>query len=121
MRIASIADISENRLVEVKGRDTITSLPSSVIVSSGEIKNVLIPLANYIVLKITDVISVVPPELAADISRNGLILTGGGSLLGGMAKYLQSQLSIPVRVLDNPMEASKEGFRSYIRYLNDRQ
>lgn len=121
MRIGSIADISENRLVEVKGRDTITSLPSSVIVSSGEIKNVLIPLANYIVLKITDVISVVPPELAADISRNGLILTGGGSLLGGMAKYLQSQLSIPVRVLDNPMEASKEGFRSYIRYLNDRQ
>lgn len=120
MRIGSIANVSENKLVEVKGRDTITSLPSSVIVSSGEIKNVLLPLANYIVLKITDVLSVVPPELAADISKNGLVLTGGSALLNGMADYLQSQLSIPVRVIENPMDASKEGFRSYIRFLKEK-
>lgn len=119
MRIGSIAEMNENKLVEVKGKDTITSLPSSIIISSEEIKNVLCPIANYIALKITDVIASVPSELVADITRNGLILTGGGALLSGMKDYLQKILSIPVKVLDNPLNASAEGFASYIRYLNE--
>lgn len=117
MKIASVAPVSESRLVEVKGRDTITSLPSSVVVSSGELKNTLTPLADYIALKVTDVISTVPPELAADLTKNGLIMTGGGSLLSGLKDYLQEMLGIPVRVVQKPMEAVVEGFRVYIRHL----
>lgn len=118
MRIANLSPVSENRLVEVKGRDTMTSLPSSVVVSSGELKSVLVPLANYIALKVTDVISTVPPELAADLTKNGLILTGGGSLLSGMKDFLQETLSIPVRLVSNPMEAVVEGFKVYIQHSN---
>ena len=118
MRIANLSPVSENRLVEVKGRDTMTSLPSSVVVSSGELKSVLVPLANYIALKVTDVISTVPPELAADLTKNGLILTGGGSLLCGMKDFLQETLSIPVRLVSKPMEAVVEGFKVYIQHSN---
>lgn len=118
MRIANLSSISENRLLEVKGRDTITSLPSSIVISSGELKNALIPLANYIALKVSDVISTVPPELVADLTKNGLILTGGGSLLSGMKDYLQEVLGIPVRVATKPMDAIVEGFKVYIQHIN---
>lgn len=121
MRIANIAPITENRLIEVKGRDTITSLPSSIVVSSGELKSVLVPLANYIALKVTDIISTVPPELAADLTKNGLILTGGGSLLNGMKDYLQNTLSLPVRVAAKPMETIVEGFKTYIDHLRKKE
>lgn len=117
MKIADISPVSENRLVEVKGRDTITSLPSSVVVSSGELKNVILPLVNYIALKVSDVISTVPPELVADLTKNGLILTGGSALLTGMKAYLEEMLRIPVRVMARPMETVVEGFRVYIHHL----
>ncbi len=117
MRIGNLNPLSENRLVEIKGRDTITSLPSSMIVSSGEIRKVMAPLAEYLALKITDVISMIQPELSADILTNGLLLTGGGSLLQGLKDILQSLLSIPVRVAEDPMEATSSGMRIFSQNL----
>ncbi len=113
MKIGSLGTIPENRLAEVKGRDTITSLPTGSVVSSGEIRNCLLPLANIIGLKITDVIASLPPELAADLSRNGMYLSGGGSLLAGCKDYFQHLLSIPVRMVENPLEIINEGFKAY--------
>lgn len=121
MRIASLSEINNNKLLEVKGQDTITSLPSSILISSGELKSSLIPLANYIALKITDVISKAPPELISDLSKNGLILTGGGSLLNGFKEYLQKRLLIPVKLADKPQEATIDGFKKFIKHLNDNE
>jgi rod shape-determining protein MreB len=118
MRIGNLSTVSENRLVEIKGRDTITSLPSSMIVSSGEIRKILEPLAQFIALKVTDVISLIAPELSADLLRNGLILTGGGALLAGLRDYLQRMLSIPVRVAEKPLEAVALGMSAYAKKLN---
>jgi len=118
MRIGTVSSISENRLVDVKGRDTVTSLPSSMIVSSGEIYKVLEPLTEYIALKITDVISSIQSELAADILKNGLLLTGGGALLSGMKEFLSSTLSIPVRIMSNPEKAVSYGMSVYVNHLN---
>jgi rod shape-determining protein MreB and related proteins len=117
MRVADIAPNAENRLAEIKGRDTITSLPSSVIVSSGEIRKTIEPLIDFIGLKITDVIGSVSPDLVSDLMKNGLILTGGGALLRGLKDYLQNLLSIPVRVADKPAEAVTSGIRYYARTL----
>ena len=118
MKIGTLASHAENRLAEIKGRDTITSLPSSVVVSSGEIRNCLTPLANMIGLKITDVIASLPPELAADLTKNGLILSGGGCLLQGMKEYFEGLLSIPVRVVEKPLEIINDGFVVYNRVIN---
>ena len=120
MRVGSVASLPENRLAEVKGKDTMTSLPSSIVVSSGGIKNALIPLANFISLKISDVIASLPEELIADLKSSGLILSGGGALLSGMRDYLQNLLSIPVRLADKPLEVTLEGFRSYSKILEEK-
>ena len=117
MRVGNVSALAENQLVEIKGRDTITSLPSSIIVSSYELKNVIKSLLDFIILKITDVISWCQPELVADITKKGLVLTGGGALLGGIKEYFQNQLSIPVHIADKPAEATSRGIKAYAHML----
>ena len=114
--IGTLSKSSSNKLIEVKGRDTLTSLPSSILISSGEIKNVLAPLADYLVRKVTDVIASVSPELAADLTKTGLTLTGGGSLLSGLKDYFRDALSIPVHVADNPELSVAIGLKNYISH-----
>jgi rod shape-determining protein MreB and related proteins len=118
MKIGSLSSIPENRLAEIKGRDTITSLPSSNVVSSGEIRKCLLPLANVISLKICDVISSLPPELAADLTRDGMFLSGGGALIAGAKDYFQHLLSIPVKMVEDPLGIINEGFRAYENIIN---
>lgn len=120
MRIANVATVTENQLVEVKGRDTITNLPAAVVVSTYELRNVLRQLLDMIILKITDLISLCQPELVSDLAKNGLLLTGGGALLGGLKDYLQSQLSIPVRLADRPSEAIARGLAIYSRLISQK-
>ncbi len=116
-RLGNVSALSENQLVEVKGRDTITSLPSSIVVSSYELKNVIKPLLDFIILKITDVISMCQPELVSDITRNGLLLSGGGALLAGIKEYFQAQLSIPVQVIERPTESVGRGLKVFAHML----
>ncbi len=120
MRIGNVSSIVENQLMEIKGRDTITSLPSSIVVSSSELRNVIRPLLDHILLKVTDVISTCKPELTADIAKNGLLLTGGGALLGGIKDYFQTQLSIPVKQAEKPAEAVADGMRVFISNLTNK-
>ncbi len=121
MKIGSLSVIPENRLGEIKGRDTITSLPTSNVISSGEIRSCLLPLANIIGLKITDVITSLPPELVSDLTRNGMFLSGGGSLIAGAKDYFQHLLSIPVKMVENPQDIINEGFRAYDKVLEKRR
>lgn len=121
MRSGSVMAINESKLTEIKGRDTITSLPSSVVVSASELRSVLVPLADDIASKIQDVMATSSPELVADLTKNGLILSGGGALLGGLADYLKSRLSMPVRLADKPFEAVSLGFSRYIEKLQEKE
>ena len=117
IRVADLSMKSENRLSEIKGKDTLTSLPSSIVISSGEIRNALLPLADLLALKVTDVMAKIPPELMADLTKTGLYLSGGGALLTGLKEYLQNALSIPVRLVEKPSETIGEGFSLYRRIL----
>lgn len=119
MRVGDISTITTNQLLDVSGRDTITSLPSKRTISSMEIKKVLEPLVDFISLKITDVISSIEPDLASDLLTNGLLLTGGGSLLGGLAPYLKNALNIPVRVADNPSYSVIKGMKILANKINE--
>ena len=121
MKIGSLRPVQENKLAEVRGRDTLTSLPSSVVVSASEIRACLEPLANIIALKITDVIASVPPELAADLMKNGILLTGGGALVVGIKEYFEKMLSIPVRIHEKPTEAINDGFAMYYKVLESKE
>ncbi len=114
MKIGDLSSVSENQLLDVKGRDTITSLPTSMVISSSEIKKVLSSLIDFLCLKITDVISSVDSELASDLIKNGLILTGGGALLGGLKDYFFKNLSLPVRIAKQCEDAVINGMKVLI-------
>lgn len=119
LRVGNLLSVNDGSLVEVKGKDTITSLPSSAIVSASEIKRCLLPLASFLSMKIKDVIHDLDPELASDLYQSGLLLTGGGAMLQGLKEYLQNALSIPVRICDNPQSAVVNGIRMFIKKVDE--
>ncbi len=121
LRVGTVQERMDNRLVEIKGRDTITNLPSSVILSSYELKELFEPLAERIALKVADLLSLVQPELITDLVRNGMLLVGGGAALLGLQEYLEKSLSMPIRRADRPMDAIAGGFLHYIDRLEERK
>lgn len=96
MRIGNISKNTENQFFEVTGKDIVTGLPLTVIISSNELRPVLIPYAQQIVDLVVDSIKYIKPELASDISKTGILVTGSGALLGGMKEYLNENLNIPI-------------------------
>ncbi|MDD5602018.1 MAG: rod shape-determining protein, partial [Candidatus Izemoplasmatales bacterium] len=60
-----------------------------------------------------------PPELSADIYDRGIILTGGGSLIKGVAEFISERIHIPVRVVENPLTCVAEGTRFLLKNRGD--
>jgi len=89
--------------IEIRGRSLLTGLPKNVTVNSDEMVDALAEPVFQIGEAIHGVLEKTPPELAADISDKGIILTGGGSLLYGLDKYLQDRLRVPVNIADDPV------------------
>jgi rod shape-determining protein MreB len=95
--------------VEVRGRDVQTGSPDAAEVSAGEIYAVTQPLLKRISTEVKDTLSELAPEVAGDIYDRGVILTGGGAQLAGMAQYLAKELNLAVRVADEPRFAIVRG------------
>ncbi len=96
-------------LMEAKGRDVITGLPKSVSVSSSDMINALAEIIAIIVEGIKNTLENSPPEMAADIVENGIILSGGGALIRGLDRLIEEQTGIKVMVAENALEAVAEG------------
>ena len=118
MKIGSVEIYPENRLVEVSGRDISTSLPHSIIISTSEIRSVILPKLDELIDAITDVLALTPPEISADIISNGICISGGGALLSGIREYLEKTLNIPVRIAPDPLTSVVNGMRVYINELD---
>lgn len=113
MKIGSVELSPENRLLEVSGRDIITSLPHNVNISTAEVRNVLIPLGEHLIDSISDALVLIPPELASDINENGIVISGGTALLSGMREYIENKINIPVRIAPDPIAAVAKGMAEY--------
>ncbi len=101
---------TENRLtMEAKGRDVITGLPKSVVISSTDMIKALEETITIIVEGIRNTLENAPPELAADIVANGIVLAGGGALIKGLDRLIEQQTGIKVVVAENALEAVAEG------------
>lgn len=101
INIGSAFPHREEVYMEVTGRNLISGLPKTVTLSSNETIEALEEPLSLIVEAIHNVIEHTPPELASDISENGLCMTGGGSLLYGLDKVLCEKLKIPCYVADD--------------------
>ena len=92
----------ENMTMECRGRDLVTGLPKTVEVSSEEIMEALEEPLHTICEAVHSVLEQTPPELAADISNSGIVITGGGGLLYGIDKRIEERTGIKVRIAEDP-------------------
>lgn len=99
----------EERSMEVKGRCLITGLPKLVTVTSTEMLGAFEEPTERILEAVHQVLERTPPELVGDISTNGIILTGGGSLLRGLADLVAARTGIPASVAENAISCVAEG------------
>lgn len=104
--------------MNVRGRDLVNGLPKTVEITGLEITEALKDSAMVIVQTVKSVLEQTPPELSADIIDNGIVLTGGGSLIKGMDKLLHSELKVPIRIADSPLTCVVEGTGILLENIN---
>ena len=93
----------------VNGRDLMTGIPKQVTVSYSEVSHCLDKSISKIEDAILKALETTPPELAADIYKTGLYLTGGGALLRGLDKRIAAKTKLPVHVANDPLRAVVRG------------
>lgn len=95
--------------MDVRGRNLVTGLPENITINSSEMLEALKECVDQIVSLAHVVLEKTPPELAADISDRGIIMTGGGSLLYGLDKRIEEKTGIEVIVADDPLSCVAKG------------
>ena len=109
IKIGSAIDYGREGRMEVKGRNLLDGLPKNVTVTSEEIREAMSDCIGTILDAVKATLEKTPPELAADIMRHGITLTGGGALLRGLDKLIATQTGMPVRVAENPLDCVADG------------
>jgi len=95
----------EGRTMEVRGRDLVTGLPKTAIVTDEEIRDALAEPVAAIIEAVRMTLERTPPELAADIMDRGIVLAGGGALLRGMDRLLREETGMPVHIAEDPVSS----------------
>ena len=90
---------------EVRGRDLVTGLPKTILLSSPEIREAIEEPSQVIVDAVKYALDKTPPELAADIVERGIVLTGGGALLVGLDHRLAHETGMPIVTAANPLQS----------------
>ena len=105
--------------MEIRGRNVITGLPKSIVLSSEEIREAMTEPVNAIVDAIHSVLERTPPELAADVSQRGIVLTGGGALLPGLEEIISERTGINTMTAENPAAAVSIGTGRYMEVMSE--
>jgi len=95
--------------LEITGRDLVTGLPKKVKLKDSEIRECIKDSLDSIIASIKRVIEKTPPELASDISENGINLAGGGALLKGLDKLIEKETGIITNISDDPLNCVVKG------------
>jgi rod shape-determining protein MreB len=103
LEIGSAFDMREEFHAEVRGRDMLTGLPKTVVLSSEEVRHALEEPVSQIVDAIRSTLDKTPPELAADIMDRGIVLAGGGALLAGLDERLRHETHMPSHLAESPL------------------
>ncbi|HVD26614.1 MAG TPA: rod shape-determining protein [Gaiellaceae bacterium] len=103
LEVGSAFRMRDEVQAEVRGRDMLTGLPKTVIISSEEVRHALEEPVSQIVDAIKSTLDKTPPELAADIMDRGIVLAGGGALLAGLDERLRHETQMPVQLAESPL------------------
>ncbi len=107
--------------LDVRGRNLITGLPKTIEITSEETLEALSEATSQIVEAVHTVLEQTPPELAADISDRGIVLTGGGSLLYGLEELISEKTGINTMTAEDPMTAVAIGTGMYVDFLSEKR
>ncbi|HAM03840.1 MAG TPA: rod shape-determining protein [Acidimicrobiaceae bacterium] len=109
MAIGSAAPYSGEVKAEVRGRELMTGMPKTVVLSPSELRSAIEDQVNLIIDAAVQCLGEAPPELAQDIMFQGVHLVGGGALLRGLARRLADETAVPVHMVDTPLECVAQG------------
>ena len=105
MKIGSAFPMEPEQQLEVKGRDFVTGIPHTIVITSEEIRVAISEQVEAIVQAVRVALEQTPAELAADIVDRGIALTGGGALLRGLDERLRQETNLPIFIVDDPLSA----------------
>ena len=94
---------------EVRGRDLVTGIPKTLILSEVEVLEALTDVTAQIIKTVRNALESTPPELAADIVDHGIVLAGGGSLLSGLDELLRNEVGLPIFHAEDPLTSVAVG------------
>ena len=102
---------------EIRGRDLVTGLPKTIVTTTEEIRAAIEEPVADIVDAVKATLDQTPPELAADIIEQGMVLTGGGALLQGLGARLAAETGMPIVIADNPLQCVVFGAGQCLEHL----
>ena len=117
IQIGCVWPREETKNMQVKGRCNHEGLPKIITVNSNEIEEALEKPVSEITDIVREVLTKTPPELVGDISNNGIVLTGGGSLIYGFDKLLSSITGINVKIADDPISCVALGTGKSLEHI----
>ena len=103
LEIGSAHPMAEEVQAEIRGRDMVSGLPKTVVLTSEEIRQALEEPLSQIIDAVKETLDRTPPELASDIMDRGIMLAGGGSLLQGLDERLREETQMPAHLAESPL------------------
>ncbi len=119
IEIGAASNGAEQRTMEVKGRDSVSGLPRTVIVGSAEIREALSGPVELIAQTIVRTLGKVEPELAGDIALDGICLVGGGAMLRGLDGLLHEVTGLNVRIAEDPLRCVALGMNVFLENIDE--
>ncbi|MDP9402093.1 MAG: rod shape-determining protein [Actinomycetota bacterium] len=105
IHLGSACRLEEELHAEIRGRDLITGLPKTIVTTTEEVREAIEEPVSAIVDAVKVTLDKTPPELAADIMEQGIVLTGGGALLTGLDARLSAETGMPIVIAKNPLQS----------------
>ena len=105
MAIGSAFPMPDEPHAEIRGRDLVSGLPKTIVVSAEEIRKAIEEPVNAIVDAVKNTLDKCPPELSGDVMDRGIVITGGGALLKGIDERLRHETGMPIHITDRPLDS----------------
>ncbi|MEA3422842.1 MAG: rod shape-determining protein MreB, partial [Bacillota bacterium] len=118
INIGTASPKSKSIKMECRGRDLLTGLPKTITVTSEEMIDALDEPINSICDAVHNTLEKTPPELAADISSRGIVMTGGGALLNGLNKLIEKKMGIPTYIADDAISCVARGTGMSLEHID---
>jgi rod shape-determining protein MreB len=118
LEIGSALPLPKETAAEIRGRDQVTGLPKTVVISSEEVREAISTPVNAIIAAVIDTLDNTPPELASDVMDHGMILAGGGALLGRLDERLREETGVPVHVAEEPLACVAIGSGRFLEEID---